>query len=67
MKPTFPESKITDARRYLVALVDTGDVTLDDYAEATCALDGIPFIDNVYPSKSKWVAAWFEIYGYGNA
>jgi len=59
--------KQTDARRYLAALVDTGDVTLDEYAEATCALDGIPYMANPLfsPAGSQWVDAWFEIYGTG--
>ena len=35
MKPT----KITDARRYIAALLDSGKITIEEYSEASWILD----------------------------
>ena len=39
MKPTFPEQKITDARRYIAALLDSDKITIEEYSEASWILD----------------------------
>jgi len=39
MKPTFPESKITDARRYVAALLESGEISVEEYSESIWILD----------------------------
>ena len=39
MKANFPEQKVTDARRYVAALLESGKITVEDYSESMWILD----------------------------
>ena len=47
MKPNFPEQKVTDARQYVAALLESGEITVEEYSESIWILDS--------PRLKSWV------------